>query len=66
MADTSPRVEVDMKACKTCYLSNDPPLYIVVHVDVYDSEGSTTFLQDGYAGVEGYQPINSKPCHSVL
>jgi hypothetical protein len=59
MATTTPRVEVVMKANKTCYLSNDPTFIIQLRTSLCDSQERITFLKDGYAGIEGYQPLIS-------
>lgn len=58
-ATAAPRVEVELKATRTCYLSNKPPFYLVLHMGLCNSEEQVTFLQDGFAGTRGYQPINS-------
>jgi hypothetical protein len=59
MTATTPRVEVELKATGTCYLSNEPPFYLVLHSGLCNSEERMIFLQDGFAGAGGYQPINS-------
>jgi len=58
-ATATPRVEVELKATRTCYLSNEPPFYLVLHSRLCSSREQVTFLEDGFAGTRGYQPLNS-------
>ena len=59
MTAAAPRIEVELKASGTCYLSNDPPFYLVLHTTLSNSEERVTFLKDGPAGTTDYEPINS-------
>jgi hypothetical protein len=59
MTAPPPRIEVELKAIGTCYLSNDPPFYLVLHTTLRNSDERVIFLKDGLAGATDYQPINS-------
>jgi hypothetical protein len=59
MTAPPPRIEVELKAIETCYPSNDPPFYLVLHTTLRNSEERVIFLKDGLVGATGYQPINS-------
>jgi hypothetical protein len=52
-------VEVKMKASRMCYLSNEPPFYLVLHLQTFNMDETVTFLRDGYESDDDYQPINS-------
>jgi hypothetical protein len=56
---STPRVEVELKATRVCYLSNGPPFEFVLRRRSHDIDEQVVPLHDGFAGVEGYQPINS-------
>lgn len=66
MATENPRVEVELKVLPTCYLTNDPPFYFLVHIAHHDVHDHTVFLQDGCADHDGYQPINSNKIFQCL
>lgn len=59
MTTTTPRIEVKLKASGTCYLSNEPPFYFILDGKISDSAYQAIFLEDGFAGSQDYQPINS-------
>jgi hypothetical protein len=56
---STPRVEVELKATRVCYLSNGPPFEFILRRRSRDIDERVVFLHDGFAGVEGYQPFNS-------
>lgn len=56
---TTPRVELKFKASGTCYLSDKPPFYFHLDGELSDSVERQIFLEDGFAGSQDYQPINS-------
>jgi hypothetical protein len=56
---STPRVEVELKATRVCYLSNSPHFDLILRSRSYDIDERVFFLHDGFVGVEGYQPINS-------
>ena len=58
MTTTAPKVLVRIKATGTCYLSNEPPFYLILEWKLCNSEEQPFFLEDGFTG-EDYQPINS-------
>jgi hypothetical protein len=53
------RVEVEFNAARVCYLSNSPQFQFILRSRYHDINDRVVFLDDGFAGVEGYQPINS-------
>lgn len=59
MTTTIPQVQVKIKATRTCYLTNDPPFNLNLDWKLCNSEEQPFFLEDGFEGVETYQPINS-------
>ncbi|KAH3976496.1 hypothetical protein HBI56_113190 [Parastagonospora nodorum] len=66
MMSKASRVEVELKALPTCYLTNDPPFYFLVHIARHGVQDHTVFLQDGYADDNSYQPINSNRIFQCL
>jgi hypothetical protein len=58
---TAPRVKYQISANRTCYLSNQPPFHLLLHVELVDSLEQFAFLEDGFADDthDQYQPINS-------
>jgi hypothetical protein len=66
MSTEAPRVEVELKALPSCYLTNDPPFYFLVHITRHGMQNHTVFLQDGYADDHDYQPINSNQVFQCL
>jgi hypothetical protein len=59
MTSTASQALVTIKATRTCYLSNDPPFYLILDWELRNSEEQSFFLEDGFAGATEYQPINS-------
>ncbi|KAF2833772.1 hypothetical protein CC86DRAFT_365586 [Ophiobolus disseminans] len=59
MTAPTPRVEVELKASRTCHLSNETPFYLVLLKKSCNIQTHEIFLQDGFAGAKGFQPINS-------
>ncbi|KAF2829427.1 hypothetical protein CC86DRAFT_404068 [Ophiobolus disseminans] len=54
-----PRVEVEIKASRTCFLTRQLEFHIVLYLTLRGSVKRMTFLKDGFDGVAGLLQLNS-------
>ena len=57
--ETEPRVEVQLKASRICYLSGNPRFDFVVLLTLRNTKGPLWFLKDGLHDNKQFQSINS-------
>ena len=57
--ETGPRVEVQMRATRICYLSGNPRFHFVLLLTLRNGKEPVLFLKNGLQDITQFQSINS-------